>query len=121
MSIRTEDLEGMDFSDVAEPGERLPPVTPGEILLEDFLKPLGMSQYRLAKEIGVAQRRIGEIIAGKRAVTADTDLRLCRFFGLHDGYWLRLQIDHDTKVARASLCDTLARIQPWPREKSING
>ena len=100
MSLRIDEIDTMDFSDVAEPGERLPPVTPGEILLEDFLKPLGMSQYRLAKEIGVSQRRIGEIIAGKRTVTADTDLRLCQLFGLADGYWLRLQADHDTKQGR---------------------
>ena len=70
---------------------KLPPVTPGELLLEEFLKPMGISQYRLAKEIGVPPQRIGEIVAGKRAVTADTDLRLCRFFGLSNGYWLRAQ------------------------------
>jgi antitoxin HigA-1 len=68
---------------------RLDPVTPGELLLEEFLKPMGISQYRLAKEIGVPAQRIGESIAGKRAVTADTDLRLCRFFGLSSGYWAR--------------------------------
>jgi addiction module HigA family antidote len=66
-------------------------VTPGELLLEEFLKPTNLSQYRLAKEIGVPPQRIGEIIAGKRAITADTDLRLCRFFGLSNGYWLRAQ------------------------------
>jgi addiction module HigA family antidote len=70
---------------------KLTPVSPGEMLLEEFLKPMALTQYRLAKEIGVPQRRIGEIVAGKRAVTADTDLRLCRFFGLSDGWWLRLQ------------------------------
>lgn len=70
---------------------KLKPVSPGEMLTEEFLKPLGMSNYRLAKEIGVPAQRIGEILAGKRAITADTDLRLCRFFGLSDGWWLRLQ------------------------------
>lgn len=65
---------------------KLEPVSPGEMLLEEFLKPMAMSQYRLAKEIGVPQRRIGEIVAGKRAITADTDLRLCRFFGLADDW-----------------------------------
>ncbi len=65
---------------------KLPPVTPGEILLEEFLKPMGISQYRLAKEIAVPAQRIGEIVAGRRAVTADTDLRLCRFFGLSNGF-----------------------------------
>ena len=70
---------------------KLPPVTPGEILLEEFLKPMGISQYRLAKEIGVPAQRIGEIVAGRRAITADSDLRLCRFFGLSNGHWLRAQ------------------------------
>ena len=68
---------------------KLPPVTPGEMLLEEFLKPMGISQYRLAKEIGVPAQRIGEIVAGRRAITADTNLRLCRFFGLSEGWWLR--------------------------------
>ena len=63
-----------------------PPVTPGELLLEEFLRPMGISQYRVAKEIGVPAQRICEIVAGRRSITADTDLRLCRFFGLSDGY-----------------------------------
>lgn len=92
---------------------RLPPVTPGELLLEEFLKPMGISQYRLAKEIDVPPQRIGEIVKGRRAITADTDLRLCRFFGLSDGYWLRAQAAHDTESARERLEPTLARIQPW--------
>ena len=92
---------------------KLPPVTPGELLLEEFLKPMGISQYRLAKEIGVPPQRIGEIVAGKRAVTADTDLRLCRFFGLSNGYWLRAQAAHDTEVAHDALAKTLAAIKPW--------
>ena len=64
---------------------KLKPVSPGEMLAEEFLKPLEMSNYRLAKEIGVPAQRIGEILAGRRAISADTDLRLCRFFGLSDG------------------------------------
>ena len=80
---------------------------------EEFLKPLRMSNYRLAKEIGVPAQRIGEILAGRRAITADTDLRLCRFFGLSDGWWLRLQADYDTEVAKATLAKTLAKIKPW--------
>lgn len=92
---------------------QLKPVTPGELLLEEFLLPLGISQYRLAKEIGVPAQRIGEIVAGKRAITADTDLRLCRFFGLSNGYWLRAQAAHDTEVAEAALANTLAKIKPW--------
>ena len=92
---------------------KLKPVSPGEMLVEEFLKPLGMSNYRLAKEIGVPAQRIGEIVAGKRTVTADTDLRLCRFFELSDGWWLRLQADYDTEVAKAGLAKTLAKIKPW--------
>ncbi len=92
---------------------KLRPVTPGELLLEEFLKPMGISQYRLAKEIGVPAQRISEIVAGKRAVTADTDLRFCRFFGLSNGYWLRAQAAHDTEVAEEVLADRLAQIKPW--------
>lgn len=91
----------------------LPPIHPGEILLEEFLKPLGISQYRLAKEIGVPAQRIGDIIAGKRAITADTDLRLCRFFGLSEGYWLRGQARFDTETAKDTLVAELAKIKPW--------
>ncbi len=92
---------------------RLKPVTPGELLLHEFLVPMGISQYRLAKEIGVPAQRIGEIVAGRRAVTADTDLRLCRFFGLSDGYWLRAQAAYDTEKTAPALARTLARIKPW--------
>ena len=92
---------------------RLNPVTPGELLREEFLVPMGLSQYRLAKEISVPAQRIGEIVAGKRAITADTDLRLCRFFGLSNGYWLRAQAAYDTEVAQDALADTLKRIKPW--------
>ena len=94
---------------------KLKPVSPGEMLAEEFLKPLGMSNYRLAKEIGVPAQRIGEILACRRAITADTDLRLCRFFGLTDGWWLRLQADYETQVAKAALARTLARIKPYSR------
>ena len=92
---------------------KLKPVTPGELLLEEFLKPMGISQYRLAKEIGVPAQRVGEIVAGKRSITADTDLRLCRFFGLSNGYWLRAQAIHDTEVAERALGPKLAKIKPW--------
>jgi addiction module HigA family antidote len=93
--------------------EKLKPVSPGELLLEEFLLPMGITKYRLAKEIGVPAQRIGEIVAGRRAITADTDLRLCRFFGLSNGYWLRAQAAHDTEVAEEALADQLARIKPW--------
>ncbi len=92
---------------------KLKPVTPGELLLEEFLKPIGISQYRLAKEIDVPAQRISEIVAGKRAVTADTDLRLCRFFGLSNGYWLRAQVAYDTEVAQEALAEALKKIKPW--------
>ena len=92
---------------------RLAPVTPGELLLEEFLRPMGISRYRLAKEIGVPAQRIGEIVAGRRSVTADTDLRLCRFFGLSNGYWLRAQAAYDTEIAQESLAAEIERITPW--------
>jgi addiction module HigA family antidote len=92
---------------------KLKPVTPGELLSEEFLKPMGISKYRLAKEIGVPPQRIGDIVAGKRAITADTDLRLCRFFCLSNGYWLRAQAAYDTEVAEDSLAEALKQIQPW--------
>ena len=85
---------------------------PGEILLEEFLKPMGISAYRLARDIGVPQMRISEIIAGKRAVTVDTGLRLSRYFGLHEGFWTGLQLDHDAALAKDALADVLARIKP---------
>lgn len=90
----------------------LDPVTPGELLLEEFLKPMGLSQYRLAKEIDVPAQRISEIVAGKRAVSADTDLRLCRFFSLSNGYWLRAQVAFDTEVAERAMGHILSRIKP---------
>ena len=93
--------------------KKLPPLHPGEILLEEFLKPMGVTQYRLAKEIGVSQRRIGQIVAGQRSISADTDLRLCRFFGLAEGYWLRGQARHDTELAKDAMREVLARIRPW--------
>ncbi len=88
------------------------PVSPGEMLLEEYLLPLGLSQYALAKAIGVPPRRINEIVHGTRAVTADTDLRLCRYFGLSDGWWLRLQAKYDTERTRESMSEVLAAIKP---------
>jgi antitoxin HigA-1 len=90
------------------------PVSPGEMLEEEFLKPLGLTKYRLAKDIGVPPQRIGEIVAGRRAITADTDLRLCRYFGLSDGWWLRGQVSYDTTLAKPALSETLANIQLCP-------
>lgn len=87
------------------------PVSPGEMLEEEFLKPLGLTKIRLAKDIGVPPQRIGDIVAGKRAITADTDLRLCRYFALSDGWWLRGQASYDTAIAKESMRDALARIR----------
>ena len=93
---------------------QIPYPHPGEILLREFLEPMGITQYRLAKEIGVSQRRIGEIVAGTRAITVDTGLRLSRFFGTSEGFWTGLQLDHDAAKARDELAETLDRIKPWP-------
>jgi addiction module HigA family antidote len=84
-------------------------VPPGEVLLEEFLKPLGVSQYRLAKDISVPPRRINEIVQGKRAVTADTALRLARYFGTSERFWLNLQTRYELEVAKERLGDRLAR------------
>jgi addiction module HigA family antidote len=114
MSIRIEDLAKTDFSSVTVAGgKRVAPTSPGEMLREEFLRPMGLSNYRLAKEIDVPAQRIGDIISGKRGITADTDLRLCRFFGLTDGWWLRLQGNYDTRITRAALAKKLAKIKPW--------
>lgn len=92
---------------------RLDSVSLGELLQEEFLTPLGISQYRLAKEIGVPAGRIGQIIAGKRSITADTDLRLCHFFGRSDGYWLRAQAAYDTELEKEKLKDELKTMRTW--------
>ena len=92
----------------------LDPVSPGELLWEEIMSPMGLSRYRLAKEIGVPAQRIGDVVNGKRSITADTDLRLCRFFGLSDGYWLRAQAAFDIEVAQRELAPELKKIKPWP-------
>lgn len=94
----------------------LAPVTPGELLKEEFLEPLGISQYRLSKETGIPAQRIGQIVLGRRRVTADTDLRLCRYFGLTEGYWLRAQIAYDIEVARFELESELEKIHPFEHD-----
>ena len=103
--------------------QKLKPVTPGELLRHEFLEPMGLSQYRLAKEIDVPAQRISAVVAGKRAITADTDLRLCRFFGLSNGYWLRAQAAYDTEVAEEALSETLEKIRPWqdPERHTASG
>jgi addiction module HigA family antidote len=89
--------------------ERLAPIHPGEILLEEFLKPLGISQYRLAKDINVPARRINEIVLGKRAISADTALRLSRYFGLSERFWINLQTRYDLEREKDKLQDRLEK------------
>jgi addiction module HigA family antidote len=88
---------------------KLPPVHPGEILLNEFLSPLGVSQYRLAKETSVPPRRINEIVRGSRAVSADTALRLARYFGTSERFWLNLQARYDLEVEKDRLGNRLQR------------
>jgi len=91
---------------------QVPPVTPGRILADDWLTPLGISQYALAKAIGVPARRINEIVLGKRAITADTAVRLAAFFGTDAQSWMNLQTRYDTELAREQLSDVLRTIKP---------
>lgn len=86
--------------------------TPGEILDEEFLKPLGLSRYRLARAVGVSQRRIDEIVHGKRAVTIETSLRLAKFFGTSPAFWIGLQIDHDIAMKDETLVAAIDEIKP---------
>jgi len=88
------------------------PVHPGAMLLEDYLEPLGISQYRLAQAIGVPARRINEIVHGSRRISADTALRLSRYFGMSDGFWLNLQAHYDLEVEKDRLGETLKGIEP---------
>ena len=92
--------------------ELLPNPHPGEILLEEFIAPMGLSQNGLARAIAVPPRRINEIVLGKRAVTADTDLRLARYFGLSEGFFLGLQVDYELMERRREIAADLAAIEP---------
>ena len=95
--------------------ERLPNIHPGEVLLEEFLKPLELSQNRLARDLGVPPRRINEVVLGKRSVTPDTALRLARYFGTSERFWLGLQTDYDLEEARLALEARIER-EVQPRE-----
>ena len=88
------------------------PITPGEILLTEFLEPLGITQYRLAQATGLPQTRISEIVRGKRAITTDTALRLSKALGVDDRFWINIQTDYDLKVARELHSDELAKVTP---------
>lgn len=92
--------------------DKLPPVHPGEILMEDFLKEMGVTQHKLAVSIGVPPRRINEIVHGKRAVTADTALRLGKYFGMSPQFWLGLQTQYDLDVAEDKILAEVEQIQP---------
>ncbi|MEW6358281.1 MAG: HigA family addiction module antitoxin [Planctomycetota bacterium] len=89
--------------------KRLPPVHPGEVLLEDFMKPLGLSQYRVAKDIGVPPLRISQIVRGRRSITADTAMRLARYFRTSAAVWMRLQARYDLEVAEAKMSKRINR------------
>ena len=89
--------------------KRLPPIHPGEVLLEDFMKPLGLSQYRVANDMGVPALRISQIVRGRRSITADTALRLARYFGTGAAVWLHLQARYDLEMAEASLSKRINR------------
>lgn len=101
--------------------DRLPPIHPGEVLWEDFMKPLGLSQYRVAKDMGVPQLRISQIVKGKRAVTADTAMRLARYFGTSAEVWLRLQARYDLEVAEGANGKRIdEEVKPLEREESLD-
>ena len=109
--IKRENLARTDFSGVVGRG-RLPDIHPGEILNEDFLGPLGVTQYRLAQAVSVPPRRINEIVHGKRAITADTALRLARYFGTTPDFWINLQAQYDLRQAEKSLKQVMDKIEP---------
>ena len=92
--------------------DKIPPIHPGEILMEEFLGPMGVTQHRLAVSIGVPPRRVNEIVHGKRRITADTALRLGRYFGMSAQFWINLQSHYDLEVERDALGDTLDDIEP---------
>lgn len=94
--------------------EKLKPVHPGEVLLEEFLKPMGLSQNQLALSIGVSPRRINEIVLGKRSITADTALRLARYFGVSPQFWLGLQMDYDLDITEEAMAERLKQeVRPY--------
>ena len=109
MTIRREEITHMDFSDVVEPGEKLPSVHPGEILLHDFMQPLALSANALAAALHVPTNRISGIVNGTRSVTADSALRLARYFGTTAEFWIGLQKDYELEVARRAVLDNIEK------------
>src|SRR5690606_3985835 len=113
MAIRMEHLADLDLSELLQAGGRKVGVPhPAEIRLHEVLEPMGITQYRLAKSIGVPQRRIGEIVIGIRGVTVDTGLRLSRFFGMSEGFWTGLQVDYDAAQVKRKIGKVLDKIEP---------
>ena len=118
MKIKRDDLDKMDFLEVSD-GTKLAPVHPGEVLLCDFMEPLGITQHKLAVTIGVPPRRINEIVHHKRSITADTALRLARFFGTTPDFWTSLQASFDTELVRPRILEVLNSIPRYtPKYKS---
>lgn len=112
MTIAREEMKGMDFRDVAT-GRRLAAVHPGTVLMEDFIIPMNLTRYRVAKQSGVQQRRIDEICAGNRGITADTALRLARLFGTDAAFWMNLQAQYDLETADLELHERIeAEVTP---------
>lgn len=113
MTISRHDVvrRAVDFSDVAAPG-RLPPVHPGEILRDDFLRPLGLSVYRLAQELRIPRPRVNDIVRGRRRITTDTALRLAHYFGTTPEFWIRLQIQYDLDDAEPARREIEREIEP---------
>jgi addiction module HigA family antidote len=109
MMIKRDELEIMDFSDVSD-GTKLAIVHPGEVLLRDFMEPLEVTQHKLAVTIGVPPRRINEIVHHKRSITADTALRLARFFGTTPDFWTSLQSSYETELVRSHIIEVLNAI-----------
>ena len=100
--------------------DRQPPIHPGEVLLEDFMKPLGLTQYRVAKDIGVSPLRISQIVRGQRAITADTALRLARYLGTSPAVWLRLQARYDLEVAEELMAERIQReVRVLPTDRML--
>ena len=116
MAYTREDAKHLDFSDIVDPDEPLlDPVHPGDILLKEFLEPLGMSASHLAKSIGLPSRHIQDLIGKKNQITADTALRLEKFFGMRAQFWLNLQTAYDLEIAERALGSALDAIIPHPR------
>ena len=116
MKITREEIEIMDFSDISD-GTKLDPVHPGDVLLHDFMLPLEVTQHKLAVTIGVPPRRINEIVHRKRCITADTALRLARFFGTTPDFWTSLQSSYDTERARTHIIDVLNAIPRYSPQR----